>query len=118
MTMGADASVRALEFGTTRFYPAFTGAEMARRSEELGFDFQMFSENHTRVPDCLGEMRDAIRSTERIASCPVETARRLFGRNLQRLGTQQFRGPIWNTCGTPKRGWIKAWLIVSLRWAY
>ena len=61
-----DASVRPLEFGSTGFYPAFTGAERARRSEELGFDFQMFSENHTRVPDCLGEMRDAIGSTERI----------------------------------------------------
>ncbi len=66
MTTKGHASVRALEFGTTGFYPPFTGAEMARRSEELGFDFQMFSENHTRVPDCLGEMRDAVRSTERI----------------------------------------------------
>lgn len=57
---------RPVEFGTTGFYPPFTGAEMARRSEQLGFDFQMFSENNTRVPDCLGEMRDAVRSTERI----------------------------------------------------
>jgi 5,10-methylenetetrahydromethanopterin reductase len=66
MTMSGDSTLRPLEFGTTGFYPPFTGAEMARRSEELGFDFQMFSENHTRVPDCLGEMRDAVRSTDRI----------------------------------------------------
>lgn len=66
MTMSGDASARPVEFGTTGFYPPFTGAEMARRSEDLGFDFQMFSENHTRVPDCLGEMRDAARATERI----------------------------------------------------
>jgi 5,10-methylenetetrahydromethanopterin reductase len=59
-------SGRLLEFGTTGFYPPFTGAEMARRSEELGFDFQMFPENHTRVPDCLGEMRDAVGVTDRI----------------------------------------------------
>jgi 5,10-methylenetetrahydromethanopterin reductase len=66
MTIRGDSSLWPLEFGTTGFYPPFTGAEMARRSEELGFDFQMFSENHTRVPDCLGEMRDAVRSTDRI----------------------------------------------------
>ncbi len=66
MTMRGGSSFRPLEFGTTGFYPPFTGAEMARRSEELGFDFQMFSENHTRVPDCLGEMRDAVRSTDSI----------------------------------------------------
>jgi 5,10-methylenetetrahydromethanopterin reductase len=66
MTIRGVASFRPVEFGTTGFYPPFTGAEMARRSEELGFDFQMFSENHTRVPDCLGEMRDAARATERI----------------------------------------------------
>jgi 5,10-methylenetetrahydromethanopterin reductase len=59
-------SRRPLEFGTTGFYPAFQGAAMARASEELGFDVQMFSENHTRVPDAFGEMRDAARATERI----------------------------------------------------
>jgi 5,10-methylenetetrahydromethanopterin reductase len=32
----------------------------------MGFDVQMFSENHTRVPDAFGEMRDAARATERI----------------------------------------------------
>jgi len=39
---------------------------MARASEDLGFDVQMFSENHVRVPDAFGEMRDAARATERI----------------------------------------------------
>jgi 5,10-methylenetetrahydromethanopterin reductase len=66
MVVSGKTRLRPLEFGTTGFYPPFTGAEMARRSQELGFDFQMFSENHTRVPDCLGEMRDAVRSTDRI----------------------------------------------------
>ena len=55
-----------LEFGTTGFYTPFQGASMAQTSEELGFDVQMFSENHTRVPDAFGEMRDAVRATERI----------------------------------------------------
>ena len=55
-----------LEFGTTGFYPALTGASMAQRSEELGFDIQLFSENFSRVPDCFGEMRDAISATSRI----------------------------------------------------
>ena len=58
--------MRPLEFGTTGFYPPFQGAAMAQASEELGFDVQMFSENHTRVPDAFGEMRDAARATERI----------------------------------------------------
>jgi 5,10-methylenetetrahydromethanopterin reductase len=57
---------RPLEFGTTGFYPPFQGAAIARASEELGFDVQMFSENHTRVPDAFGEMRDAARATSRI----------------------------------------------------
>jgi len=58
---------RRVEFGTTGFYPAFTGADMAREAEEMGFDIQCFSENHSRVPDCFGEMRDAARATEGIA---------------------------------------------------
>ena len=58
--------VRRLEFGTTGFYPPLTGAAMARESEDLGFDVQMFSENHTKVPDAFGEMRDAARATEKI----------------------------------------------------
>jgi alkanesulfonate monooxygenase SsuD/methylene tetrahydromethanopterin reductase-like flavin-dependent oxidoreductase (luciferase family) len=57
---------RPLEFGTTGFYPPFEGAAIARTSEAMGFDVQMFSENHTRVPDAFGEMRDAARVTERI----------------------------------------------------
>ena len=57
---------RVLEFGTTGFYPPFEGAAIARASEAMGFDVQMFSENHTRVPDAFGEMRDAARATERI----------------------------------------------------
>jgi alkanesulfonate monooxygenase SsuD/methylene tetrahydromethanopterin reductase-like flavin-dependent oxidoreductase (luciferase family) len=32
----------------------------------MGFDIQSFSENHSRVPDAFGEMRDAIRETTRI----------------------------------------------------
>jgi 5,10-methylenetetrahydromethanopterin reductase len=55
-----------VEFGTTGFYPAFTGAAMAREAEDMGFDIQCFSENHSRVPDSFGEMRDAARETQRI----------------------------------------------------
>ncbi len=61
-----SGGTRQIEFGTTGFYPAFTGAEMARSAEEMGFDIQCFSENHSRVPDSFGEMRDAARATERI----------------------------------------------------
>jgi 5,10-methylenetetrahydromethanopterin reductase len=57
---------RRLEFGTTGFYPPLQGAAIAKASEDMGFDVQMFSENHTRVPDAFGEMRDAARATERI----------------------------------------------------
>jgi 5,10-methylenetetrahydromethanopterin reductase len=57
---------RPLEFGTTGFYPAFQGAAIAKASEDIGFDVQMFSENHARVPDAFGEMRDAARATQRI----------------------------------------------------
>ena len=44
----SDATVtvtRPIEFGTTGFYPAFSGAENARRAEAMGFDIQGFSEN-------------------------------------------------------------------------
>ena len=58
--------MRPLEFGTTGFYPAFSGVERARLSEEMGFDIQGFSENHSRATDCFGEMRDAARETTRI----------------------------------------------------
>ncbi len=65
--------VRNVEFGTTGFYPAFDGAARARFAEELGFDIQGFSENHSRATDCFGEMRDAARATKRIklAAGPV-----------------------------------------------
>jgi 5,10-methylenetetrahydromethanopterin reductase len=55
-----------LEFGTTGFFPAFQGASIAKASEELGFDVQMFSENHSMAADVFGEMRDAVAATERI----------------------------------------------------
>jgi 5,10-methylenetetrahydromethanopterin reductase len=64
---------RRVEFGTTGFYPAFSGATNARLAEAMGFDIQGFSENHSRVPDAFGEMRDAIRETTsiRLACGPV-----------------------------------------------
>jgi alkanesulfonate monooxygenase SsuD/methylene tetrahydromethanopterin reductase-like flavin-dependent oxidoreductase (luciferase family) len=55
-----------LEFGTTGFFPAFHGAAIAKASEDLGFDVQMFSENHSMAADVFGEMRDAVAATERI----------------------------------------------------
>lgn len=58
--------MRELEFGTTGFYPAFEGVTRAQTAEALGFDFQGFSENHSRATDCFGEMRDAARGTSRI----------------------------------------------------
>jgi 5,10-methylenetetrahydromethanopterin reductase len=58
--------MREVEFGVTGFYPAFDGANRARLSEEMGFDFHGFSENHSRAADCFGEMRDAARATSRI----------------------------------------------------
>jgi 5,10-methylenetetrahydromethanopterin reductase len=58
--------MRAVEFGTTGFYPAFDGVARAVLSEQMGFDIQGFSENHSRATDCFGEMRDAARATTRI----------------------------------------------------
>jgi 5,10-methylenetetrahydromethanopterin reductase len=58
--------VRQIEFGTTGFYPAFDGVRRAKLAEEMGFDIQGFSENHSRTADCFGEMRDAARETRRI----------------------------------------------------
>src|ERR1700687_3600262 len=52
-----------LEFGTTGFFPAFQGATIAKASEDLGFDVQMFSENHSMAADVFGEMRDAVAAT-------------------------------------------------------
>ena len=59
-------AVRPVEFGTTGFYPAFSGAAMAVASEAMGFDIQSFSENHSMVADCFGEMRDTARETTKI----------------------------------------------------
>lgn len=61
-----EPMLRQLEFGVTGFYPAFTGASRAQLSEDMGFDFHGFSENHTRTADCFGEMRDAACVTSRI----------------------------------------------------
>jgi 5,10-methylenetetrahydromethanopterin reductase len=71
--LGEEFAVRAIEFGNTGFYPAFDGAKRAKLSEDMGFDIQGFSENHSRATDCFGEMRDAARATSRIklAAGPV-----------------------------------------------
>ena len=58
--------MRQVEFARTGFYPAFEGVVRAKLSEEMGFDIQGFSENHSRATDCFGEMRDAARETTRI----------------------------------------------------
>ena len=55
-----------VEFGTTGFCPAFHGAEVAARSEALGFDVQLFGENHAMAPDVFSEMRAAATATSRI----------------------------------------------------
>jgi len=55
-----------VEFSTTGFCAAFRGAEVARESEALGFDVQMFGENHAMAADVFGEMRAAASATERI----------------------------------------------------
>lgn len=57
---------KAVGFGTTGFCRAFSGGEVAKRSEELGFDVQLFGENHAMAPDVFGEMRAAVESTEKI----------------------------------------------------
>jgi len=55
-----------VEFGTTGFCPAFQGAALAARSEALGFDVQLFGENHAMAPDIFSEMRAAAAATSRI----------------------------------------------------
>jgi 5,10-methylenetetrahydromethanopterin reductase len=64
---------RSLEFATSGFYPAFTGATNAAASEAMGLDVHAFPENHSRVPDPFGEMRDAVARTSqiRLQSGPV-----------------------------------------------
>ena len=75
-----EAIVRLIEFGTTGFYPAFDGAKRAKLSEEMGFDFQGFSENHARAADCFGEMRDALRVTSRIKLAAGRSEERRVGK--------------------------------------
>jgi 5,10-methylenetetrahydromethanopterin reductase len=55
-----------LEFGTTNFCPVFRGAEVAQANEALGYDLQLFGENHNMAADIFGELRDAARATTRI----------------------------------------------------
>ena len=55
-----------VEFSTTGFCPAFQGAAVARESEALGFDVQMFGENHSMAADIFGEMRAALAETSTI----------------------------------------------------
>jgi 5,10-methylenetetrahydromethanopterin reductase len=60
------AALHPVEFATTGFCAAFRGAEVARESEELGFDVQLFGENHAMAADVFGEMRAAAAATRRI----------------------------------------------------
>jgi 5,10-methylenetetrahydromethanopterin reductase len=55
-----------VEFGTTNFCPVFQGARIARANEDLGYDIQLFGENHNMAADIFGELRDAARATSRI----------------------------------------------------
>ena len=55
-----------VEFSTTGFCPAFQGAAVTRESEALGFDVQMFGENHSMAADIFGEMRAAADATRAI----------------------------------------------------
>ena len=55
-----------IEFGTTGFCPAFQGAAIAQESEALGYDVQLFGENHTTSADLFGEMRAAAEATSHI----------------------------------------------------
>ncbi len=58
--------IDAIEFGTTNFCPVFRGADVARANEALGYDLQLFGENHNMAADIFGELRDAARATTRI----------------------------------------------------
>lgn len=55
-----------LEFGTTNFCGVFQGAAVAAANEALGYDLQLFGENHNMAADIFGELRDAARATTRI----------------------------------------------------
>ena len=62
-----------VEFSTGTFCSALQGGALARESEALGFDVQIFGENHAMTPDVFGEMRDAAAetSTIRLSCGPV-----------------------------------------------
>jgi 5,10-methylenetetrahydromethanopterin reductase len=62
----APTSPPRVEFGTTNFCPVFHGAEVAAANEALGYDVQLFGENHNMAADVFGELRDAARATTRI----------------------------------------------------
>src|SRR5262245_65529174 len=55
-----------VEFGTTGFCPPLEGGRIARESEELGFDVQLFGENHAMAADVFGELRAAAAATRHI----------------------------------------------------
>jgi 5,10-methylenetetrahydromethanopterin reductase len=54
------------EFSVPGFCPPFTGADYASGSEALGFDVQMFGENHINSADIFSEMRAAATTTSTI----------------------------------------------------
>ena len=60
------AAAGGVEFTTTGFCPAFQGGSVARASEDLGFDVQLFGENHNMSADLFAEMRAAAEATSRI----------------------------------------------------
>ena len=62
----SSAASDGVEFGTTNFCAVFTGAQVAVANEALGYDIQLFGENHNMAADLFGEMRDAARATSRI----------------------------------------------------
>ena len=90
---------RAVGFGTTGFCQAFTGGDVARRSEELGFDVQLFGENHAMAPDVFGEMRSAVDTTAKhrmVALSRSNLGRRLFQRfrrNLSKISAKRLKRP-------------------------
>lgn len=64
--MSEGGTLKTVEFGTTGFCPAFQGARVARQAEAMGFDIQLFGENHAMAPDIFAEMRSAAEATSRI----------------------------------------------------
>ncbi len=62
-----------VEFSVPGFCPPFTGAKTGSMFEALGFDVQMFGENHINSADIFAEMRAAAEatSTMRLLAGPV-----------------------------------------------